>query len=682
LAAALFVAPLTDAASNGVVINEIMYHPPSGLEKLQYIELLNAGESEADLSGWSFSKGLKFLFPPETKLAPGAFLVVCRDRAGFVERYGSHVRLAGQFDGHLSHDGERVELADASKKIIDAVDYAGGTPWPTAADGHSSSLELICPFTTERDALNWAASELPEVPSAAGTPGRTNDSFSPHPLPVIRELTLAPSSPAPGQQVIVNAFVSDPNGVKSVTLLLRVAAPGSLSDETLLSMKRISGDERSGRYETTLPAQPEARLVRYRVQAITTTGAQRISPSPNELRTAWSYSTFVNTKPGKLPSAFVVHPGAKGTRSNNYGFAPPQPRPTRGQDAFIYLPAGGGEAQTFDFVHAPPRKGGFKVHFLKEQTLRGMTSINLIFEQSPRWILAEPLAYEVYRLAGVPAELTEHVRFWVDGEAHGPHLLVEQPNKSFLARHHRDDTGNLYKLIWYGSDVVTKHEKKTNLTGGHEDLLEVIKGLNNSAGDEQWAFIQKHFNVEEFINYFAVNMCIQNWDGFHNNYFAYHDTGGTRRWEIYPWDEDKTWGDYDGASGKYDWYELPLTYGMNGAEPPAHLRAQGAGAGAFVAWWREPGFFSGPLLANPQFRQRFLARLREICTTIFTKEKLFPIIDAMEKRLETEVSLSANSHGRDAPLALAEFRADMQSFRNQVLNRRKFIVAELDKRKP
>jgi hypothetical protein len=66
LAAALCVAPFTDVASSEVVINEIMYHPPLGLEKLQYIELLNAGETEADLSGWSFSKGLKFLFPPET----------------------------------------------------------------------------------------------------------------------------------------------------------------------------------------------------------------------------------------------------------------------------------------------------------------------------------------------------------------------------------------------------------------------------------------------------------------------------------------------------------------------------------------------------------------------------------------------------------------------------------------
>ncbi len=261
----------------------------------------------------------------------------------------------------------------------------------------------------------------------------------------------------------------------------------------------------------------------------------------------------------------------------------------------------------------------------------------------------------------------------------GCHLLVEQPNKSFLARHRRDTSGNLYKLICYGNGVVGKHEKKTNLTGGHDDLLAVIDGLNKTRGAEQWAFIQKHFNLEEFINYFAVNMCIQNWDGFHNNYFLYHDTGGTARWEIYPWDEDKTWGDYDRGPPKFEWYDLPLTYGMNGSVRPEAFGGPAATRGPFAGWWREPGFLSGPMLANQQFRQRFLVRLREVCKTIFTEEKMLPLINALEKRLETEVPLRAQLDRRDAAQAMAQLRAHIQSFRDQVVHRRKFILAELDK---
>ena len=194
----------------------------------------------------------------------------------------------------------------------------------------------------------------------------------------------------------------------------------------------------------------------------------------------------------------------------------------------------------------------------------------------------------------------------------------------------------------------------------------------------QWAFIEKHFNVEEFINYFAVNMCIQNWDGFHNNYFVYHDTEGTGLWEIYPWDEDKTWGAYDGASANYDWYEMPLSYGMNGNQRPDSLGGPAAGD-ALVGWWRAPGFFGGPLLANPQFRERFLLRLREVCATIFTGEKMLPLIDAMESRLEQEVPIRAQIDHEDPARAVARFHAHVQSLRDQVTNRRKFILDELDK---
>jgi len=79
------------------------------------------------------------------------------------------------------------------------------------------------------------------------------------------------------------------------------------------------------------------------------------------------------------------------------------------------------------------------------------------------------------------------------------------------------------------------------------------RGLETLSETNQWDFIQKSFNVDEVAAYFAVSMCIQNWMVLHNNYFAYHDTEGTGKWEMFPWDLDKTWGDYDGSPREYDW---------------------------------------------------------------------------------------------------------------------------------
>ena len=53
------------------------------------------------------------------------------------------------------------------------------------------------------------------------------------------------------------------------------------------------------------------------------------------------------------------------------------------------------------------------------------------------------------------------------------------------------------------------------------------------------------------------------------------------------------------------------------------------------------------------------------------------MVRQMEKRLEPEVRVRAEIFGEDPAQALRVFHNDMQSFRNQVQNRRKFILNEL-----
>lgn len=670
------------AADSDVVINEIMFHPPNDREDLQYVELFNRGKSPVDLSGWAFTKGIKFVFSANTTLAPESYLVVCRNKKAFGAQYGEGIPAVGDFSGQLSHRGERLELSNARGEAIDALRYSDREPWPTGADGYSAALERICPDASGQQAENWAASALPNSRRSSGTPGRRNDTHSANLPPVISAPRIGAS--VPGEKVLITAEVADADGVKAVTLLWRVPRNGIALDETAIPMQRITGDEKRGTFQAAIPEQPPDTLVRFRIKAVDSAGAVRLQPHPNEPRPTYSYSTFVNTNKARIAFGYVLNfsrPESE-RRYRPRGGPPVSTEPPRGDSAFIYVPPNSGAVQVFDHVAVRSRSGGSKVHFPKDRPFKGMTGINVIFENSPRRILSEPLAYEVYRLAGVPAPLTEHLRVWVDGRPQGYQLLIEQPNKSFLTRHGRDDTGNLYKLIWQGHGLVGQHEKKTHETGGHEDLVQVIAGLDQKSGDAQWEFIQRHMNVEEFASYYAVNQCIQNWDGFFNNYFAYHDTGDTGKWEMYPWDEDKTWGDFDGASAKYDWYEMPLSFGSSGGRPPhwnpfsSGNRQQGPFGG--VSWWRPPGRFSGPLLANKEFRRRFLLRVRELCETTFTEEKLGPLINALENRLEPEIPVYAQLHRRDVRQVLQRFHSDIESFRNQVKHRRHFLQGELN----
>jgi len=93
-------------------------------------------------------------------------------------------------------------------------------------------------------------------------------------------------------------------------------------------------------------------------------------------------------------------------------------------------------------------------------------------------------------------------------------------------------------------------------------------------------------------------------------------------------------------------------------------------------WWRPPGYFSGPLLSNPQFRERFLIRLKEIIAMVYTKSVFLPVIDDMAKRLVPEVRLRAEENGQDVDVAMERFRDDIKSLQRHLIERQEFILAQ------
>lgn len=655
-----------------VVINEILYHPAAEDDSTQFIELHNRTGSPVDIGGWSFTHGIKFTFSEKTVIPAKGFLVVCHDKKAFQKAFGSGLPTVGNFPGKLKHGGGKIELVDAAQRVVESFKYEDHAPWPAGADDGLASLERICPDAPADQPQNWAASKSISVRRGQGTPGRVNDNHAKTPLPFVSEVKWTRANP--GEAIKVTATIADAAGVGSAAILYRLAKPGRESEEAEAALSRVSGDAKQGFYEGTIPAQPANTLVRFRIKASGQGGGTRFEPSETEPRRAYSWYVFNAPERAKIPIAHVVNVTRPAHGGQKFG-DPIQEASGPGNSAFVYVPPEG-PIQVFDFVQARPRAGGWKVHFLKDQLLNGMSGINLIFESSPRWVLAEALAYELYRRAGVLTEQAGHYRLTVDGRPQGYHLMVEQPNKTFLARNQRSDKGNLYKILWYQQGIENQYEKKTNPLNGHGDIKSLIENLARKSGADQWNFIQEQFNVEEMAGYYAVNMCIQNWDGFFNNYFVYHDLRPGGKWEIIPWDEDKTWGDFDGAPSDYSWYDMPLTMGMNGDRPP---RAVGFSRGLYggPGWWRPGGSLAGPLLANQEFRKRVMTRLQELCATVFTEEKFLPVINSMEQKLKPEVAARAGIHQENPRNAEREFEADMESMRRQVANRRKYILNHL-----
>ena len=148
-----------------VIINEIHYDADPKTDAVEFVELHNAGGKDVDLSGWRFSSGIQYTFPVNTTLEPGGQLVVAENPTELRRKFtlGASV-VFGPYINRLSN-GEVLTLRDAADQRVDRVDYGSGFPWPTAASGAGSSMELIHPSLDNDLGGSWRSSGLQVVAS-------------------------------------------------------------------------------------------------------------------------------------------------------------------------------------------------------------------------------------------------------------------------------------------------------------------------------------------------------------------------------------------------------------------------------------------------------------------------------------------------------------------------------------
>jgi len=176
-----FSAPTAAFASPfKVVINEIHYHPADDTSTLEFIELHNFGNSEANLGGWLLTGGVTFVFPPGTSIPGGGYLVLASNPAAVAQHNGlDRADVLGPYTGSLENQGEFIALFSRDEFLASSLEYGDGEPWPETPDGLGPSLERRAPFLDDTDPEAWAAS----IP-VGGTPGKENSTIADdEPLP-------------------------------------------------------------------------------------------------------------------------------------------------------------------------------------------------------------------------------------------------------------------------------------------------------------------------------------------------------------------------------------------------------------------------------------------------------------------------------------------------------------------
>jgi hypothetical protein len=167
-----------------VVISEVHYNPvdPDGAgiiraNNLEFVELYNQTDGAIDLSGWQLTGGTEYTFPAGTRIEAGkTVLVVGFDPNRGSEKivFGFHFGIdpstpvLGPYSDRLDDDGALVQLQRPDLPpveepdftpylILDGVQYADVSPWPTSPDQGGASLTRTSGNTLGAFPASWTA---------------------------------------------------------------------------------------------------------------------------------------------------------------------------------------------------------------------------------------------------------------------------------------------------------------------------------------------------------------------------------------------------------------------------------------------------------------------------------------------------------------------------------------------
>lgn len=239
--------------------------------------------------------------------------------------------------------------------------------------------------------------------------------------------------------------------------------------------------------------------------------------------------------------------------------------------------------------------------FHKGQTFHGLDKFHLNNSVQDETYIQEWLCEEICRAAGIPATRVTHARVWLNDRDVGLYVLKEGFDQTFLQRHFKDSTGNLYDGGFL-QDVDAELEKDSGK--GPDDRSDVIALLNACREpiiEERWKRIDELLDIDAFVSFMAIELMMCHWDGYtqnRNNFRIYFDPADHKA-RFLPHGMDQMFGDPNASI-----LDMP---------------------GAIV---------SSAVMQNPEWRARYRTRLNELLPLFSPPGKLNMRVDMLRRRLQ------------------------------------------------
>jgi len=206
------------------------------------------------------------------------------------------------------------------------------------------------------------------------------------------------------------------------------------------------------------------------------------------------------------------------------------------------------------------------------------------------------------------------VILFLNGQYLGIHNIREKYNESYLANHHGVDPNGIDLLFIDNDYAPARIEIKEGDAAAYLAFLSYISS-NDLTDDDNFEFVESMIDVNNFIDYIAVQVITANKSWKHNR----------RVWR--PRTPD----------GKFKWLLFDLDYGHSLVDVDILSRIAED----------DPVFRT--LITNTSFRNRFIQRVVLLEATVFEEDRVIHFIDSLANNIEPQITRHLDRWGGTHP---------------------------------
>ncbi len=232
-------------------------------------------------------------------------------------------------------------------------------------------------------------------------------------------------------------------------------------------------------------------------------------------------------------------------------------------------------------------------------------------------LIRDPLVMELTKDLDIERQLYRFCVVYLNGEYWGIHNIRSKINEDYLASHSWADKDKV--------DIISRYWRRTYpvvIEGDDEQYMTMENYIRNTDLSNNTAFetVEEMIDVQNIIDYFAVNTFVSNgdWPGNNNKCWRSNDPESRWRWIMYDLDNTfnlNSWSSYSANT----LYNATLVGGTNWPNPD------------------HTTLLFRKLLENESFKTGFILKISDLMNTVFQEDNIKSKIDQVSENLFAEI---------------------------------------------